>query len=97
MTDTVLLVFLGRFRCDSFRDFVRHRAERLALRADIRTAHEERVEIAVAGALELIEAFELACSLGPIDCLVLEHHRRGIHQRHIGKELQSPFEPLDII
>ena len=97
MTHAALLVFLGRFRCDSFRDFVRHRAERLALHVDIRTARQDRVEITVTGALELIEAFELACSLGPIDCLVLDHHRRDIHQGSNSTELQSPFERLDVI
>jgi acylphosphatase len=75
MTQLVILVFLGRFRPESFSEFVRHRAERLSLRAGLRAVSTGRIEISVAGAAELIDAFELACSLGPIDCLVLDHHR----------------------
>lgn len=75
MTDAALIVFLGQFRSASFRDFVEHRAGKLALRAEILTFRQDRVEIAIAGATELIDAFELACSLGPIDCLVLDHYR----------------------
>jgi acylphosphatase len=77
MTHREVLVFLGRFRPESFHEFVRHRAERLSLRASFRTVSPGRIEVSVAGAAELIDAFELACSLGPIDCLVLDHHRIG--------------------
>jgi acylphosphatase len=75
MTHREILVFLGRFRPESFREFVRHRAERLSLCAGLRSVSTGRVEVSVAGAEELIDAFELACSLGPIDCLVLDYHR----------------------
>jgi acylphosphatase len=77
MTHLAILVFLGRFQPESFREFVRHRAERLSLRAGIQLASIARVEVSVAGAEELIDAFELACSLGPIDCLVVDYHRIG--------------------
>jgi acylphosphatase len=75
MTHREILVFLGRFRPESFREFVRHRAERLSLSAGFRAVSTGRVEVSVAGTAELIDAFELACSLGPIDCLVLDYHR----------------------
>ena len=78
MTQVATLVFQGRFRLESFREFVRHRAERLSLHAGIRLATTRRVEVFVAGAEELIDAFELACSLGPIDCLVRDHHRISV-------------------
>jgi hypothetical protein len=77
MTHREILVFLGRFRPESFCEFVRHRAERLSLRAGLRAVSTGRIEVSVAGAEELIDAFELACSLGPIDCLVLDYHRMG--------------------
>jgi hypothetical protein len=36
----------------------------------------------VTGDEELLDAFELACSLGPIDCIVLEHRRiRNVESR----------------
>jgi hypothetical protein len=75
MTHRETLVFLGRFRPESFHEFVRHRAERLSLRAGFRAVSTGRIVVSVAGAAELIDAFELACSLGPIDCLVLDYHR----------------------
>lgn len=69
------LVFLGRFRPESFIEFVHHRAERLALRAGAKRVSDERIEIAVSGEADLVDAFELACTLGPIDCLVLDNRR----------------------
>jgi acylphosphatase len=75
MNRSLTLVFHGRFKTESFLEFVRHRAERLALRANIGTVTPNRIEISVAGDEELLDAFELACSLGPIDCLVLDHRR----------------------
>jgi acylphosphatase len=71
--DTV--VFRGRFRTESFLEFVRHRAERLALRARIGTVTPHSIEVSVAGEEDLLDAFELACSLGPIDCLVIDYRR----------------------
>jgi acylphosphatase len=75
MTSTAIVVFRGQFRTESFLEFVRHRAERLALHAAIEMVAPDRIEVSVAGADELLDAFELACSLGPIDCLVLDHRR----------------------
>jgi acylphosphatase len=72
MKQVATLVFRGRFQTESFLEFVRHRAERLALRAGIGAVSADRIEVSVAGEPELLDAFELACSLGPIDCLVLE-------------------------
>jgi acylphosphatase len=69
------VIFQGRFQIESFLEFVRHRAERLALTAGIEAATTDRIEVSVAGEEELLDAFELACSLGPIDCLVRDHRR----------------------
>ncbi len=81
MQQAATLVFEGRFRAESFLDFVRHRAERLALQAGIGAVTPERIEVSVSGQADLIDAFELACSLGPIDCLVLDHCRLGMVER----------------
>jgi hypothetical protein len=75
MDQSATLTFRGRFRPDSFLDFVHHRADRLALRAGIGIARPDYIEVSVVGPEELIDAFEVACTLGPIDCLVLEHSR----------------------
>ena len=75
MGNGVTLVFLGRLGPESFAEFVRHRAGRLALEHAFRQVDPHRVEVAVTGDPDLIDAFEMACSLGPIDCLVLDAFR----------------------
>ena len=66
---TVTFVFNGRFG-PSFVDFARHRVARLALDAGAPELRADRVRITVSGQDDLVDAFEMACSLGPIDCLV---------------------------
>jgi hypothetical protein len=66
----VTFVFTGRFVPESFAAFVRHRVARLALAADPPEVGPARVRVTVAGQPDLVDAFEMACSLGPIDCLV---------------------------
>jgi hypothetical protein len=68
-------VFLGRFNPGNFAEFMRHRAGRLALHADFGTISAHRIEVGVEGADDLIDMFEMACSLGPIDCLVVDIYR----------------------
>jgi hypothetical protein len=77
MTNVATLIFIGRFHSDSFLEFVHHRAERLALNANVLCCGSDCVEVSISGQADLLDAFELACSLGPIDCLVLEHYRAG--------------------
>ena len=67
---TVTLIFTGRFEPASFADFARHRAARLSLDTDQADLRPDRVRITVSGQHDLVDAFEMACSLGPIDCLV---------------------------
>lgn len=76
----VTMVFLGRFEPESFAEFVRHRAARLSLGMRLGAVSGERVEVAVEGAADLVDMFEMACSLGPIDCLVLDIHRHAERQ-----------------
>lgn len=75
MGDDVRLVFLGRLDPSSFVEFLRHRAGRLALGHAFSRVETDCVEVRVTGAPDLIDAFEMACSLGPIDCLVLAAYR----------------------
>jgi acylphosphatase len=77
MKDATRIVFVGRFEPLSFAEFVHHRAHRLALSAGIDTIGPDRVEVSVAGDAALVDAFEMACSLGPINCLVLDIFRAG--------------------
>jgi hypothetical protein len=46
------------------------RAQRLALDATIETLGPSFASVRVAGQPGLVDAFEMACSLGPHDCLV---------------------------
>ena len=72
MSERACLVFTGRFRTDSFIEFARHRAARLGLWIDLAEISDQAITVNVSGAAELVDAFEMACSLGPYDCLVLD-------------------------
>jgi acylphosphatase len=80
MRGFTIIVFTGRFNPDSFIAFAHHRAHRLALDAVVEEATTDRVEITVCGQRDLVDAFEMACSLGPIDCLVREVGRKDAAQ-----------------
>ena len=69
------LVFRGRLHPDSFADFVAHRAGRLALSHRLDSLDADRAVVTVSGQPDLVDAFEMACSLGPADCLVLDTRR----------------------
>ncbi len=69
------LVFLGRLRPDSFADFVAHRAGRLSLAHRLDSLDADRAVVTISGQPDLVDAFEMACSLGPADCLVHDTRR----------------------
>ncbi len=70
-----IIVFTGQFEPESFAAFVRHRAARLDLQATVLAGGLDRIVVAVSGGSEMIEAFEMACSLGPTSCLVRDVSR----------------------
>lgn len=72
VTRTVRLSFEGRFVVRSFAEFIERRAVRLAVDAEVRKAGDRLFAVDVTGQPDLIDAFEMACSLGPLDCLVLD-------------------------
>ena len=76
--DAVTFLFTGRFDPSSFAEFARHRAARLSLDAFAVDIGPGRISVAVSGKPELVDAFEMACSLGPIDCLVEDVIREGV-------------------
>jgi acylphosphatase len=63
---------IGRFDIIAFLDFASDRAARLDLELVVETFSTERFEVVVSGQPGLVDAFEMACSLGPSNCLVLE-------------------------
>jgi hypothetical protein len=75
--ESARFVFKGAFQTKSFVEFARHRAERLGLDVQFGPASVEAVAMNVCGAPELVDAFEMACSLGPLDCFVLDVVRHG--------------------
>jgi hypothetical protein len=77
MSENASFVFRGRLRTEIFVEFARHRASRLDLAIDIGDVSDEAIALTVRGASELVDAFEMACSLGPYQCLVLDVTRRS--------------------
>ena len=77
--DSVTFLFTGRFDTRSFVEFARHRAARLSLETSAVDLSPDRISVAVSGQPELVDAFEMACSLGPIDCVVEDVIRAGVH------------------
>ncbi|MBN9431405.1 MAG: hypothetical protein J0I45_03110 [Bosea sp.] len=77
MRERIELVFLGVFEPASFAEFMRHRAGRLSVAAETRRLDAGRVEVTVEGESALVDMFEVACSLGPLDCLVTDVSRRA--------------------
>lgn len=77
MNARATMVFRGVFVPESFAEFMRHRAARLSIVARPRRLEGGRVEVEVEGDGDLVDMFEMACSLGPIDCLVLDVERVG--------------------
>ena len=77
MQGATTIVFIGEFQPASFLEFIDHRAHRLQLDAVVEAVSTDRIEVTVSGQPDLVDAFEMACSLGPIDCLVRDVERRG--------------------
>lgn len=71
----VQFIFMGRFVPESFIEFMQHRIGRLSLDSSFGRVGPERIEVEVGGDEDLIDMFEMACSLGPIDCLVVDIYR----------------------
>ncbi|MCR5856203.1 hypothetical protein [Mesorhizobium sp. J428] len=72
VTETVRMSFTGRFVPPSFLEFIDRRAARLDLDVSVTSADTGRVAVEISGQPDLIDAFEMACSLGPLDCIVLD-------------------------
>lgn len=70
MTAAVHFVFSGEINCDSFAEFALHRARRLDLRLEFDACDARSAALTVAGQYALVDMFEMACSLGPYDCVI---------------------------
>ena len=83
LTETVRISFTGHFVPPSFLEFVDRRAARLDLDVSVESAETDRVAVEISGQPDLIDAFEMACSLGPLDCIVLDCERAIVHARRM--------------
>ncbi|MER8974890.1 MULTISPECIES: hypothetical protein [unclassified Mesorhizobium] len=72
------LRFVGQLVLSSFSEFADRRAARLNLDLLVHEAADDFFVVQVSGQPDLIDAFEMACSLGPIDCLVMDCERAEI-------------------
>ncbi|WP_245428376.1 hypothetical protein [Kumtagia ephedrae] len=86
VTETTRLSFVGRLAQPGFAAFVRQRAARLELELAVHGAGSGRFTVDVSGQPDLIDAFEMACSLGPLDSLVLDCERTATHRTSGGDQ-----------
>jgi hypothetical protein len=67
--------FRGTLRASSFRAFAEARAARLGVTLHALDVGVASAEARVEGEEALLGMFEMACALGPLDCLVIEAER----------------------
>ncbi len=70
MLETVTFRFTGDLPQASFAAFASHRAARLSLQLDWLDQTDRMARLRIVGQPDLVDAFEMALSLGPQDCLV---------------------------
>ena len=64
------LLIHGFFPGDAFADWISNRAHRLSLGGWVKTYEGRLIEVCIVGDRVLVEAMEVACSLGPADARV---------------------------
>ncbi|MBX4909316.1 MULTISPECIES: acylphosphatase [Rhizobium] len=84
------IAILGDVSSASFVPWIRRHADKLGLSQDFLQAGAERIELEVAGPVELIDMLEMACSLGPIDVWVDEIQRRIVDPISTPKSERHP-------
>ncbi len=72
LTQTVTFSFSGDLPPASFAEFAHHRARRLSLALHWLDQTASLARLRITGQPDLVDAFEMALSLGPQDCLVRE-------------------------
>lgn len=87
---TITLEFFGDLPMATFAEFATHRATRLSLGCEAVSQSPTRAVFRLTGPEAMIDAFEMALSLGPADCLV--HDVR----RHTNAPRPAPFVHSDI-
>ena len=75
MDATTTLRFRGDLPQASFAEFARHRAAKLSIAHRLVAQDASTAVIRLSGPPALLDAFEMALSLGPADCIVRDVHR----------------------
>ena len=75
MDATTTLRFRGDLPQASFAEFARHRAAKLSIAHRLVAQDARSATIRLSGPPALLDAFEMALSLGPAECLVLDVRR----------------------
>ncbi|WP_298836589.1 acylphosphatase [uncultured Roseobacter sp.] len=70
MTCGAILTLTGQLSAESALPWIHHRGQLLNLAGWVRREDDQTIRMALAGPEPLIEAMEIACSLGPGDVLV---------------------------
>jgi hypothetical protein len=78
VTEEIKFAFIGDIASESFIEFARHRAARLDLALAIDACDSGRATVRVSGQEALVDMFEMACSLGPRDCIIREVTRADV-------------------
>lgn len=76
--EQVKFVFQGNLPAANYLEFAQHRARRLSLQLVTQDQSETRAQMVVTGQPDLVDAFEMAMSLGPQDCVVQDVWRDEI-------------------
>lgn len=74
---TTTLLIRGLFLTDTFPTWIIRRATKLSLSGWVKKHNNRLIEVSVGGDQILIEALEVACSLGPIDAVVDSVEKRA--------------------
>lgn len=74
----IAMTFHGLLPVQCFANFAQHRATRLSLEMDIVSQNIEHACFVIQGPPVLIDAFEMAMSLGPAECQVHTIARQNI-------------------
>ncbi len=69
------MTILGSLDTKSFLPWIGRHADKLCLEQRISHADQARIELILAGPIELIDAMEMGCSLGPINVWVEDIQR----------------------
>lgn len=72
------MTIVGDLDAVSFVPWIRRHAAKLGLSETISHTGSDRIDLEVAGPMDLIDMMEIGCSLGPIDVWVETIHRTPI-------------------